>query len=88
MCSGVPKCGVADAQIKVPFGELTVEGRYMVWVSQVFQLVQNFIMGIFLETKTVINVKLCVMVLQIVLYLFITLSVTLTFQGHGSVKQF
>ena len=37
----------------------------------------------------VINVKLCMMVLHIELYLFVTLSVTLRLlQGHSSVKQF
>ena len=40
-------------------------------------------------TQTALNVKLCLMVLLIELYLFIPLSVTLTiFQGHKSVKQF
>ena len=88
LCVQGPEVWRCGRTIKVTSGELTVEGRYMVLVSQAFELVENFIIGIFLETKMVIYVKLCVMVLQIVLYLFITLSVTLTFQGHGSVNNF
>ena len=42
-----------------------------------------------LDTMEVINLKLCMMVLLMELYLFIPLSVTLTtFQGHRSVEQF
>ena len=51
--------------------------------------VENFDNGIFSHTINVINVKLCVMVLHIELYLFITLSMALTSsQGHSSVKKF
>ena len=43
---------------------------------------ENFNIGIFSDTIDVINVKLCMMVLLIELYLFIPLSMTLaTFQG-------
>ena len=48
--------------------------------------VENFSFAIFSD---IMNVKLCVMVLLFELYLFSTLSVTLTiFQGHSNVKQF
>ena len=51
--------------------------------------VGNFNVGIFSDTISVTNVKLFVMVLLTVFYLFITFSVTLTlFQGHSNVKQF
>ena len=50
---------------------------------------KNFTVTVFLDTLKAINVKFCLMVLVIELYLFIPLSVTLTiFQGHRSVKQF
>ena len=56
----------------------------MLFVCQVSGLVKNFNIGII-----VINVKLCMMVLHIELYLFIPLSVTLTnFQDHRNVEQF
>ena len=43
----------------------------------------------FSHTITVINVKLCMMLLHIKLYLFVTLSVILTlFEDHSLVKQF
>ena len=52
-------------------------------------LVENWNIGIFPDTINVIKVKLCMMVPHIDLYLFITLSVTLTlFEDHSSVKQF
>ena len=58
-------------------------------VSQVSRHVENFNFGIFLDIINVISVKLCMMVLYIEFYLFITLSVTFTlFQGHSSVKLF
>ena len=61
----------------------------MFLVSQVSGLVENFKIGIFSDIINVINVKLCMMVLLIELYLFIPLSITLTiFQGHSTVKQF
>ena len=51
--------------------------------------VKNFNIGIFSDTINVINVKHSKMLLPSKLYLFITLSMTLTlFQGHSSVKQF
>ena len=59
------------------------------FVDQVSWLVENFNIGIYLDTMNVVNVKLCLMVLLIELYLFISLLVTLTiFQGHCNVKQF
>ena len=61
---------------------------YMFLISQVSGPVENVNVSIFSDTITVINVKLCVMVLHIALYLLITLSVTLTFQGHSTVRQF
>ena len=62
---------------------------YMFLVDQMSGFVENI--GIFslLHTINVINVKLCIMVLLIWLYLFHYTLVTLTlFQGHSSVKQF
>ena len=41
------------------------------FVSQVFGLVENFNIGIYSDTINVTNVKLCLMVLLIELYLFI-----------------
>ena len=59
----------------------------MFLVGQVSRLVENFNIGIFSDTLKVINVKFCMMVIHIELYLLITLSVTLTlFQDHSSVK--
>ena len=50
---------------------------------------QKFNVVVFSGTASVINVKLCMMVLLIEPYLFISLSVTLTIlQGHRSIKQF
>ena len=49
-----------------------------VLVDQVSGLVQNFYIGVFSDTVNVI-LKLCMMVLQIELSLFVILSVTLTF---------
>ena len=51
--------------------------------------VENFDTGILSDTVKVINVKLCMMVLHIELYLFMTLLVTLTlYQGHSNITQF
>ena len=59
----------------------------MLLVGLVSRLVENFNIGIFSDTLKVINVKFCMMVIHIELYLLITLSVTLTlFQDHSSVK--
>ena len=56
-------------------------------VGQVSGLVENFSIGIFSDTIYVINVKVCMMVLLIELYLFIPFSVTLTiFQGYSNVE--
>ena len=57
-------------------------------VGQVSGLVKIFIIGIYSDTMTVVNIKLCMMVLLIKLYLFIPLSMTLTiFQGHSNVEE-
>ena len=54
-----------------------------VFDHQVSWLIKNFNIGIFSDTRNVINVKLCMMVLHIELYMCSTLSVILTsFQGH------
>ena len=61
----------------------------MFFIGQVFGLVENFNIGTYSDTINVINVKLCMMVLLIELYLFISLSVTLTIlHGHSNVKLF
>ena len=55
----------------------------------ILQRDKNFNVTIFSDTINVINVKLCVIVLHMGLYLFIPLSVTLSiFQGHSNDKQF
>ena len=59
-----------------------------VWgpVGQLPGLEKNFNTAIFSDTIDVIDVKLCMMVLLIELYLFISLSVALTiFKGHSNV---
>ena len=50
----------------------------MFLVGQVSGIIENFNLGISLDTINVINFKLCIIVLHVELYLFITLSVTLT----------
>ena len=61
----------------------------MFMVSKVSGLVENFNTEIFSDTINVTNVKRCMIVLLIELYVLIPFSVTLTvFQCHGSVKQF
>ena len=66
-----------------------VTGVWFRELGQVAGLVRNFNIGIFFDTINIINVKLGMVVQQIELYQFITLSVTLTlFQGHSSIKQF
>ena len=58
-------------------------------VGQVSGLVENFNNAIFSDSINGINGKLCMKIPHTELYLFITLSVTLTlFQGHSVVKQF
>ena len=55
--------------------------------GQVSRHVKNFNIRIFSDTTNVINVKLCMMILFIKLFLFIPLSVTLTiFQRQNSVE--
>ena len=62
---------------------------YHVLVGQLSGLVINFSIGIYSDTINVINVKLCLKVLLIEVYLLMLLSVTLTiFQHHSSVEQF
>ena len=61
----------------------------MFLVGQKYGFVENVNIVIFSHTINVINVKLCMMVLLIKLYLFISLSVTLTiFQGHSNIEQY
>ena len=61
----------------------------MFFIGQVSGLVKNLNIGIYSDTIHMINVKLYMMVLLTVLYLFIPFSVTLTiFQGRSNVKQF
>ena len=48
------------------------------FVGQVSGLVKNINIGIYSDTINMINVKLCMMVPLIELYLFMPLSVTLT----------
>ena len=60
-----------------------------VLVGQVSGLFGNFNIAIFSDTINWINVKLCMKVLHIELYMFITCSVTLAlFKGHSNLKQF
>ena len=61
----------------------------MFFDSQLSGLVENLNIGTYSDTINAINVKLCMMVLLIKLYLFIPLSVTLTvYQGHSNVEHF
>ena len=61
----------------------------MFLVGQVSAFVRSFHIGIFSDTINVINIKLCIIVLLIELYLYISISEMLTiYQGHSSVKQF
>ena len=54
----------------------------MFFVGQMSELVENFNIGIYSDTMIVINIKLCMMVLLIKLYLFILFAMTSTiFQG-------
>ena len=67
----------------------TMGNIYHVLVGQLSGLVINFSIGIYSDTINVINVKLCLKVLLIEVYLLMLLSVTLTiFQHHSSVEQF
>ena len=59
----------------------------MFLVGQVSGLVENFNTGNFPDTINVINVKLCMVVLHVDLYLFMTLSAMSLFQGHRRAKQ-
>ena len=56
-------------------------------IGQVSGLVENFNIRIYSDTINVIHVELCMMVLLYELYMFITLSVTLTiFESHSNVE--
>ena len=58
-------------------------GWMIVWYGK------NFDIAVFSDTMNVRNVKLCMILLLVELYLFIPLLETLAiFQGHSSVKQF
>ena len=58
-------------------------------ICEVSRLVENFNTGIDSDTINVINVKLCMIVILIELYLFISLSSTLTiFHGDTNIEQF
>ena len=64
-------------------GGYSRESISMSFVGQVSGLVESLNTGIYSDT---INVKFCMIVLLIELYLFIPLSVALTiFQGHSNV---
>ena len=60
----------------------------MFLVGQVFGLVENFNIWIYSDNINVIKVKVCMMMLLIEPYLFLSLSVTLTKFHHSNVKQF
>ena len=67
-----------------------IQGRYFTcfWSVRCLGLSKSLTIGFSQTTINVINVKICVVVLHIELYLLVTLSVTLTlFQSHSSVKQ-
>ena len=51
-------------------------------------LVENSNTGIFSDIINVTNVSLCMVALLIELYLSMPFSVTLTFQGHGSLTEY
>ena len=68
-----------------------IQGRLINIFSSVkcLGLLKTFNIGIYSDSKNVINVKLYMMILLIELDLFIPVSVILTiFQGHNSVEQF
>ena len=55
-------------------------------VGQMSECVKNFD-SVFSNTINIINLRLCMMVLTVELYMFISLSVTMTiFQAHRSVS--
>ena len=66
------------------FNVFFIKGFNVFFINEVSGLVENFNIEIYLDTINAMNVKLCMMVLLIELYLFIPLSVTLTvFQGQA-----
>ena len=70
-------------------GSVMYSREITVCVGQVSGLVKNFNTGIYTDTINVVNVKPCMMVLLMELYLFLAFSVTLTiYQGHSNVKHF
>ena len=63
-----------------------IQGIYLTWFWSDKCLGLSKLVGLGF-TQTALNVKLCLMVLLIELYLFIPLSVPLTiFQGHSNVS--
>ena len=59
----------------------------MFFIGQMAGLVENFNIGIYSDSINVINVKLCMTVLLIELYLFMPVEVTLTtFQCYSNVE--
>ena len=59
----------------------------MYFVNQMSGLVRNFNIVIYSDTINVVNVKLCMMVILIELYLFLPLPVTLTiFERDSNVE--
>ena len=61
----------------------------MLFIGQVSKFVRNFNIVMYSSTINVINVKLCMMVLPIELYLFTPISLTLViFQIHRNVELF
>ena len=69
--------------------DLCDAGVYSREIINMFFVGQVFRLGIYSDTINMVNVKLCMMVQLIELYLFIPLSVTLTvYKGHSNVEQF
>ena len=70
-------------------GVYSKEIMNMFFVGQVSGFVKNFVTWIYSDNINVINVKLCLMVRLIEVYLFIPFSVTLTtFQDHTNIENF
>ena len=68
-------------------GVYSVEITQMFWLVKCLSLSKTLTTGIFSDNMNVINVKLCMMILLIELYLFILLAVTMTIsQGQSNVQ--
>ena len=68
-------------------GVYSVEITQMFWLVKCLSLSKTLTTWIFSDNMNVINVKLCMMILLIELYLFILLAVTLTIsQGQSNVQ--